>query len=151
MMSEADAKPHHMMATIMGFGGVLPFVGCAVLMYSGSPSVNVFALFANAVYAAVILSFVGAIHWGLAMREDRSPSWYIWSVMPALIAWAAIILLDIRVSLLALAIGFTLSWSVDRQAHLRGLIPDWYMRMRHTLTAGATISLLATAFAPATG
>lgn len=150
-MSDADAQQHHMTATIMGFGGVVPFVGCAVLMYSGSPSVSIVALFANAVYAAVILSFVGAIHWGLAMRKDRSPAWYAWSVVPALIGWAAIILLDIRVSLLALAIGFTLSWSVDRQAHLRGLIPDWYMRMRHMLTAGATLSLLATAFAPEVG
>jgi hypothetical protein len=148
-MSKADAKPHHMMATIMGLGGIVPFFGCAVLMYLGDPGVSIVALFANAVYAAVILSFVGAIHWGLAMRADRSPAWYVWSVTPALISWAAILLLDIRVSLLALAIGFTLSWSVDRQAHLRGLIPDWYMKMRHMLTAGATISLLATAFAPA--
>ena len=150
-MSETNTDPYITMARLMGFGGLVPFVGCAVLMYSGNPGVSIVALFANAVYAAVILSFVGAIHWGLAMREDRSPAWYVWSIMPALISWAAIILLDTRISLLALAIGFTLSWSVDRQAHLRGLIPGWYMKMRHMLTAGATISLLATAFAPATG
>jgi hypothetical protein len=44
-----------------------------------------------------------------------------------------------------------LAWSVDRQASLQGLIPAWYMQMRHILTAGATVSLLATAFAPPVG
>ena len=150
-MSETNTDPYISMARLMGFGGLVPFVGCAVLMYSGSPNASVIALFANAVYGAVILSFVGAVHWGLAMRADRSPYWYVWSVTPAIMGWLAIVLLDIKISLLALAIAFTLAWSVDRQASLRGLIPTWYMQMRHILTAGATVSLLATAFAPAIG
>ena len=150
-MNETNLKPHHSVATALGFGGLLPFVACTALTYSSTPSIATLTLFANAVYAGIILSFVGAIHWGLAMREDRSAYWYFWSIMPALIGWLAIVLLDIRVSLLALAIGFTLSWSVDRQALLHGLLPKWYMTMRHILTAGATLSLLATAFAPAAG
>ena len=147
-MTENNSKIYPQLAKLMGFGGLVPFAGCAVLMYSGSPSANIVALFANAVYGAVILSFVGAVHWGLTMREDRSPYWYIWSVIPAIMGWLSIVLLDIKISLLTLAIAFTLAWSVDRQASLQGLIPAWYMQMRHILTAGATISLLATAFAP---
>ncbi len=150
-MNETNSDPYIHLAKLMGFGGLVPFVGCAVLMYSGSPSASIVALFANAVYGAVILSFVGAVHWGLTMREDRSPYWYIWSVIPAIMGWLAIVLLDIKISLLALAVAFTLAWSVDRQASLQGLIPAWYMQTRHILTAGATVSLLATAFAPPVG
>ena len=150
-MAEANNEPHNNLAKVMGFGGLLPFVGCAALIYSNNSSVAVLALFASAVYAAIILSFVGAVHWGLSMREDRSPYWYIWSIVPALLSWLAIVILDIRFSILALIIGFTLSWSVDRQAHIRGLIPSWYMTLRDILTAGAILSLLATAFAPAAG
>ncbi len=150
-MTKKNTDQHNNLAKLMGFGGLIPFAGCTALMYSGNPGLAVIGLFANAVYAAVILSFVGAIHWGLAMQEDRSNYWYVWSIIPALIGWVAITLLDIRVSLLALAIGFTLSWSVDKQARLLGLIPQWYMTMRHILTAGATMCLLATAFAPAAG
>jgi len=150
-MNETNSDSYINMAKLLGFGGLVPFAGCAVLMYSGSPSASIVALFANAVYGAVILSFVGAVHWGLTMREDRSPYWYVWSITPAILGWLAIVLLDIKISLLALAIAFTLAWSVDRQASLRGLIPAWYMQMRHILTAGATISLLATAFAPPVG
>ena len=147
-MNETNSDPYVNMAKLLGFGGLVPFAGCAAIMYSGSTSASVVALFANAVYGAVILSFVGAVHWGLTMREDRSPYWYVWSIIPAILGWLAIVLLDIKISLLALAIAFTLAWSVDRQANLQGLIPAWYMQLRHILTAGATISLLATAFAP---
>ena len=150
-MTENNSEIYPQLAKLIGFGGLIPFVGCAVLMYAGNTGAGIIALFASAVYGAVILSFVGAVHWGLAMRADRSPYWYVWSVTPAIMGWLAIVLLDIKISLLALAIAFTLAWSVDRQASLRGLIPAWYMQMRHILTAGATVSLLATAFAPAIG
>ena len=150
-MTEKNSEIYPQLAKLIGFGGLVPFAGCAVLMYSDSPSASIVALFANAVYGAVILSFVGAVHWGLTMRGDRSPYWYIWSVLPAIMGWLAIVMLEIKISLLALAIAFTLAWSVDRQASLQGLIPAWYMQMRHILTAGATISLLATAFAPPAG
>ena len=65
------------------------------------------------------------------------------------LAWAAVSLLDVRLSMLALVPAFTLAWSVDRQAFQRGLLPAWYMRLRHILTAGAVVGLLFTAFAPA--
>jgi hypothetical protein len=41
-------------------------------------------------YAAVIVSFLGAIHWGLAFRQSiPSPSPYVWGVVPSLVAWVA--------------------------------------------------------------
>ena len=150
-MTENNSEIYPQLAKLMGFGGIIPFVGCAVLMYAGNTEASIIALFASAIYAAVILSFVGAVHWGLTMREDRSTYWYVWSVIPAIMGWLAVVLLDIKISLLALAVAFTIAWSVDRQASLQGLIPAWYMQMRHILTAGATISLLATAFAPPVG
>ena len=150
-MPENNSEIYPLLAKLIGFGGLIPFVGCAVLMYAGNTGASIIALFASAVYGAVILSFVGAVHWGLAMHEDRSSYWYVWSIIPAILGWLAIVLLDIQISLLALAIAFTLAWSVDRQASLQGLIPAWYMQMRHILTVGATISLLATAFATPVG
>ena len=150
-MTENNSENHPQLAKLTGYGGLMPFVGCAAIMYAGNTGASIIALFAIAVYGAVILSFVGAVHWGLTMREDRSPYWYVWSIIPAILGWLSIVLLDIKISLMALAVAFTLAWSVDRQASLQGLIPAWYMKMRHILTAGATISLLATAFAPPVG
>jgi hypothetical protein len=150
-MTENNPEIYPQLAKLIGFGGLIPFVGCAILMYAGNTGASIIALFASAVYGAVILSFVGAVHWGLTMREDRSSYWYVWSITPAIMGWLAIVFLDIKISLLALTVAFTLAWSVDRQASFQGLIPAWYMQMRHILTAGAAISLMATAFAPPVG
>ena len=104
-MTESNSEIYPQLAKLMGFGGLIPFVGCAALMYSDSPGASIVALFANAVYGAVILSFVGAVHWGLTMRGDRSPYWYIWSVLPAIMGWLAIVMLEIKISLLALGLS----------------------------------------------
>ena len=147
-MKEIGSELHLKVAKLIGFGGLIPFTGCAALMYLDNATASVFGLFANSLYACVILSFVGAIHWGLTMSEDRSPYWYIWSIIPALWGWLSIIFLDIKICLISLTIAFTLAWAVDKQAYMRGLIPNWYMKMRIILTTGAVFSLLATAFAP---
>ena len=96
----------------------------------------------------MILSFIGAVHWGMAMRGDRSPLWFVWSVIPALYAWQPVVFLDTRFALLALVPGFLISWSVDRHATAAGLLPSWYMRLRHMLTLGASLALAAGSLAP---
>ena len=47
-------------------------------------------------YGAVILSFVGALHWGFSMTAPQMPArqrtiHYVWSVVPALLAWPSLI------------------------------------------------------------
>ena len=136
------------LASLMGFGGLIPFFVCAGVAHSGVAPWAGLALIIIGVYGAVILSFVGAVHWGLAMQGDRTQRWFIWSVMPALYAWPPIVFLDSRTALLALVPGFLMCWSVDRRAAAAGLIPAWYMRLRHMLTLGAAIGLAAASLAP---
>ena len=126
----------------------MPFAACAAAAYGSTPILAAFGLIGAANYGAVILSFVGAIHWGLAMHDGRNVFWFVWSTTPALLAWAAISLLDVHLSILALVSSFTLAWLVDRLAFQRDLLPEWYMRLRHILTGGAIMGLLFTAFAP---
>ncbi len=137
------------LAIWLGYGGLVPFAGCAAAAYSSAPMVAAYGLTGAANYGAVILSFVGAIHWGLAMHDSRHVYWFVWSVTPALLAWAAVSLLDVQLSMVALIPAFTLTWSIDRLAFQRGLIPEWFMRLRHILTGGAIIGLIITALAPA--
>ena len=74
MMTKNNSEIYPQLAKLIGFGGLIPFVGCAVLMYGGNTEASIIALFASAIYAAVILSFVGAVHWGLTMRASSSPN-----------------------------------------------------------------------------
>ena len=136
------------LASLMGFGGLIPFFVCAGAAHSGVSPWAGLALVIIGTYGAVILSFVGAVHWGLAMAGGRRPAWYVWSVMPALYAWLPIVFLDTRTALLALVPGFLICWSVDRRAADAGLLPRWYMQLRHMLTLGASMALAAASLAP---
>ena len=83
-------------ANWLGYGGLIPFLVLtpASLFDAHHAWTWSDALFA---YGAVILSFIGALHWGFAMvlpglDASRRVRTLIWSVVPALIAWPALLL-----------------------------------------------------------
>ena len=146
MTDNQDTAPP--LAMLMGIGGLIPFFLCAGAAHSGTAPWPDIALIICGIYGAVILSFIGAVHWGLAMHGDRKPLWFVWSVIPALYAWQPVVFLDSRLALLTLVPGFMVTWSVDHHATAAGLLPTWYMRLRHMLTLGASIALTAASLAP---
>ena len=129
--------------SFLGWAGLVPFGLAALGTHSGIDTLVPYGFLGGTAYGAVILSFLGAVHWGLAMQDDRSPYWYVWSITPALLGFASLLLLDVGMRVATLIPLFALAWSVDRKAANQGLIPNWYMRLRSKLTAGAVISLAA--------
>ena len=135
------------MPNFLGWAGLVPF-GLSVLgTHSGIDTLILYSFLGGTAYGAVILSFLGAVHWGLAMQGNRNPYWYVWSITPAIFGFASLLLFDVEMRIVALMPLFGLAWSVDRQAANRGLIPNWYMQLRSMLTAGALISLATMLFA----
>ena len=129
------------MPRFLGWAGLIPFGFAALGTHSGIDALVQYGFIGGTAYGAVILSFLGAVHWGLAMQDDRRPYWYVWSVTPALFGFASLLLFDVEMRIIALIPLFALAWLVDWQAAKGRLIPNWYMRLRSTLTAGALISL----------
>ena len=129
--------------SFLGWAGLVPFGLAALGTHSGIDTLVPYGFLGGTAYGAVILSFLGAVHWGLAMQDDRSPYWYVWSITPALLGFASLLLLDVGMRVATLIPLFALAWSVDRKAAHHGLIPNWYMRLRSKLTAGAVMSLAA--------
>ena len=126
-------------ALILGVAGVLPFIG---LTFSGLalPHLQVPGL---RLYAAVILSFMGGVQWGLSIGSPvGQPAWrrYGASVLPALIAWSSFVLSS-RDGLMVLAVAFLGLLGYDLWTALRGEAPMWYGRLRLVLTV-AVISCL---------
>jgi hypothetical protein len=139
----STSLPRHV--SLLGYGGLLPFVGLALLIPF---SVDYRPLFAMALvnYGAVILSFVGALHWGFAMTvqdmgAEQGRNRFIWSVIPALIAWIAT-LLPMPLGCLLLVIGFVAHLRQDRQLLRVMSLPGWYLPMRLRLTLVASVCLL---------
>ena len=136
------------MPLALGLGGLVPFWGLAVgLLLRGAFGLAPLALdLALATYAAIILSFLGGIRWGLAVPRDHQAANYVVSILPSLIAWACLLAPEPwRLGLLAivaLALGF-----VDLGLVREGLAPPWFGRLRVILSAGAGVALLLGAFA----
>ena len=131
------------MPSFLGWTGLVPFGLAALGTHSGVDALIIYGFLGGTAYGAVILSFLGAVHWGLAMQDNRNPYWYLWSITPALFGFTSLLLLDVEMRVFALIPLFGLAWFVDFQAAKIGLIPNWYMQLRSMLTAGAMISLVA--------
>lgn len=132
--------------TVLGYGGLIPFVGLTLLI-SLAAEYRQFLSVALVGYGAVILSFVGALHWGFAMmlqgllaneRQERLS----WSVVPALIGWLSM-LLPVPWACLVLAFGFIGHLWQDRK--LTNIVPGWYLPMRLRLTIVAILCLVISA------
>lgn len=125
-------------ARCLGYAGLLPFL-LALVVILLSPDFGVRMMLA---YAAVILSFVGAIHWGLALvQRDSGGLTFVASILPALLAWVAL-LVPPTAGLVMLSVGL-LTWRVWEHVGRTPAVPFWFRRLRNHLTAGAVLALLA--------
>lgn len=132
-MPLSDSQPPRL-ARQLGYGGLIPFIALAAGVWIGHPDAGD----ALVDYAATITAFLGAIHWGLAMRDAQpDPKVWVWGVVPSLIAWLAL-MMDTDDALLLLAALLVVCWLVDRQAYVRYGVGGW-LRLRTQITAVASL------------
>ncbi len=148
-------KPLPLTAWLLGFGGVIPFLVLFLALLPGlSPG------FADSrevtrwllAYAAIILSFLGAIHWGVALARDDATAnnqsgnrSFLYGIMPALLAWFAL-LLPHNIALFLMAGLVMLAYGADAILLFKRLNSD-YSILRLYLTAAVSLLLLASGFA----
>jgi hypothetical protein len=125
----------------LGYAGLIPFVGGAVLAWLLPPysDEHVFAVEGLARYAALIVSFLGGIHWGLGMRASvPSPGPFAWGVVPSVLAWIAV-LMPAYAGLVVLGALLIICYVVDRKAYRAHDVSRW-LTLRFRLTAVASLS-----------
>ena len=136
----APARPNPSLppgASALGYGGLVPFVagvlGIAVL----DGDLQLFAARALRAYGAVILSFLGAVHWGLLLGRPVSsaPRRLLAGVLPALAGWVALLLSE-RYGLALLVVAFGAFWLYEHRVLGARLLPEPYLGLRRNLTLG---------------
>jgi hypothetical protein len=130
-------------ATWLGAGGLIPFVVLALALWWPASGQQGAISHALASYGATIASFLGAIHWGLAMR-DRSGAGagpYLWGVTPSLLAWLALLLPPAE-GLLGLAVLLGVCLLVDQRRYPHYQLQAW-LPLRRRLTLVASLNCLA--------
>lgn len=132
-------QPPPLWARRLGWAGALPFGIGALLVWLVNPEVLPYAALALSAYAALVASFLGGVHWGLAMRDgDVQAQGFAWAVVPMLIAWPAL-LMPPGAGLALLGALLTACYMVDRRLYpLRGL--SHWLTLRFRLSAVAALS-----------
>ncbi len=143
----ADEAGPSLWAWWLGFGGLIPFVSFAAALWVALPGDWQLARMALLGYGATIASFLGAIHWGLVMRERPAQPVprLLWGVVPSLLGWVAL-LLGPAPGLLLIAALLWACFAADRVLYPRYQLRAW-LPMRLQLTLVASISCLAGAAA----
>lgn len=130
---------------LLGYLGLLPFI-VPIFFLLFNPDQSLLWRHLLMTYAAIILSFVGALHWAFAMVLDdlteKNRCWaYVWSVIPALTGWLALSLSAWHGALL-LAMMFALNLLQDVHICRIADLPNWYLPYRRNLSSVASVCLL---------
>ena len=143
---KASMKPSLRIEIILGIAGVLPFAFLTVGLWI-LPGGNWLPLAKWLVaYSAVILTFQGALHWGVAMVHPEIPDPHRailmgWSVVPALVAWVALAI-PVSVGLVTIGLMFLVQLEADRRLVKRFSVTSWFLRLRIRLTIPVAILIM---------
>jgi len=130
---------------VFGLAGLLPFVGLSLLAVAGPAETQATTLQALLQYAALIATFVGALHWAYAVAGVTSSASatarYGWSVLPSLVAWLALQQTP-QNGLRLVAVLLVACYLADRHLLRPASLPQWIGDLRLLLTSVAVISLV---------
>lgn len=123
----------------LGYAGLLPFVLGAALLWFVRPDAHPYVAAALSGYAAVIVSFLGGIHWGLGFRaQPADPSRFVWGVVPSLVAWLAVVMPPYA-GLVVHGVMLVVCYLVDRRIYPVHASAAW-LTLRFRLTVVASLS-----------
>lgn len=129
----------------LGLAGLIPFLLAAMGVLVGGTWWRAFSANALLAYGAAVLSFLGAVHWGIAIAQPDAPgnrSRLTLGVVPPLIA-AFALLLPRWLGLCVLVAGLLAVHVAEEGASRAGLVPGSYLWLRRILTLGAVICVSA--------
>jgi hypothetical protein len=131
------------LATRLGFAGLIPFVFLSVACWVVHPGWLGYFIKAQLFYGIAILSFLGGLHWGVALMLKDRPAGEIkrallWGVMPSIFAWCSMI--DVGIGFLVQMIGFVAAYQVDKRLYAHYELPDWFLVLRLQLTRIVVVS-----------
>ena len=145
MTDSRDLPAARRFAWILGLAGLLPFFTHAFFAWLVPPSEMSGVLRSQVHYAAAILTFLGALHWGVtlatpSLEGGAAAGRMVWSVVPSLWCWV-VTLYPIDLALPLLTAGLAVALGVDLMLYRGGLVPAWFRGLRIVLSVGAIASV----------
>lgn len=149
---EAEDPRDTALVRVLGQAGLIPFVLLAGLVWLVSAELQAWVAMALVAYAALIVSFLGGIHWGigwLASQRDQKTQripqpvhaqrrHFLWGIMPSLLAWPGV-LMPPYAGLAWLGFVLVLCYLADRRLYVRAGLQAW-LTLRFRLSSVAALS-----------
>ena len=131
----------------LGYAGLIPFFLMTLGVWTADAKWIGDFVKGQLAYAMVILSFLGGVHWGVALLSNTLPEEIsrralTWGVTPSLIAWCATLFSGFGFAVMMA--GFIAALQVDKQLYPAYGMPDWMVPMRKRLTTVVVLMLLLT-------
>ncbi|MDP3823608.1 MAG: DUF3429 domain-containing protein [Burkholderiales bacterium] len=140
-MSDVSPVSPYPFAFRLGYLALLPFVFGAALVWIVRPDAHPYVTSALSGYAAVVIAFIGGIHWGFGFREDDAPPrLFVWGVVPALVAWVAVVMQPYA-GLVVHGVMLIVCYLVDRKVYPEHGAARW-LTLRFRLSVVASLSCL---------
>jgi hypothetical protein len=134
------------LAWLFAFTGVVLFAAMTGFLFAHESHVRIPAIAALVTFAAIVLSYLGGVEGGLALREEGSSERtrslaLALSGLPSLAAWGVLWLPSPQHQIGAAMVLFVMVWSADLYLARQGLIPSWFVDLRTAVTAIAVVIL----------
>jgi hypothetical protein len=134
------------LAWIFAATGALVFAALTAMLFSTQTQVRIPAIAALVTFAAVVLSYLGGIEGGLALRDEAGTSQtraiaFGLSTVPSLAAWGVLWLPSPRWQLGTALALFVAVWFADLWLARQGLVPSWFVDLRTAVTAVVALTL----------
>ncbi|CAN5741493.1 DUF3429 domain-containing protein [soil metagenome] len=123
----------------LGALALVPFVLGALLVWVVRAEAHPYASAALSAYAAVVVSFLGGIHWGFAFRQPSpAPRLFTWGVVPALVACVGVVMQPYA-GLVIHGVMIVVCYLVDRKVYPQQGAAAW-LTLRFRLSGIASIA-----------
>lgn len=127
-------------AWLLAIAGSIPFAMATFALFVGDSHTRVPAITALVTVSAILLSYLGGIEGGLALREESSNEGtravaIAVSIIPSLAAWGVLWLPSPQWQVGASLALFVAVWANDLWLARQGLIPSWFVDLRTGLSA----------------
>ena len=139
-MFDYKIKFKNFFPNLLGFAGLIPFLCAVISIILNFPNSNYFIEIAF-IYGALILSFIGAIYWGISLQTYFSSVntkininfLFLWSIMPCTFGFIYFLIISKHAKILII-IGFIVCQFVDEFMYYYNIFPKWFIKLRRFLT-----------------
>ena len=127
---------------LLTYAGSIPFIFLTILNLKGTQIIyGADVKQALIAYAAIILSFVAAIHFAYGIMQDQyANSFLIKSNIIALAAWVAL-LIEFQLAIFIILTGFIITTFIDICAFKKSVNPEWFFKLRMRISIIVIICL----------